>query len=52
MEIKNYKILVIGGTGSLGNALTQRYIHNNEMYLYSRDESKHWSMGIDYNREG
>lgn len=49
MEIKNYKILVIGGTGSLGNALTQRYINKNQMYLYSRDENKHWSMGIDYN---
>lgn len=49
MEIKNYKILVIGGTGSLGNALTKRYINDNEMYLYSRDESKHWTMGIDYN---
>lgn len=49
MEIKNYKILVIGGTGSLGNALTKRYINDNEMYLYSRDESKHWAMGIDYN---
>jgi UDP-N-acetylglucosamine 4,6-dehydratase len=49
MEIKNYKILVIGGTGSLGNALTKRYVNDNEMYLYSRDESKHWAMGIDYN---
>lgn len=49
MEIKNKKILVIGGTGSLGNALTRRYLNENEMYLYSRDESKHWAMGIDYN---
>ena len=47
-RIKNKKILIIGGTGSLGNKLTEKYLENNELYLYSRDESKHWSMGIDY----
>lgn len=47
--MNNKKILVIGGTGSLGNALVKRYLGNNELYLYSRDESKHWSMQIDYN---
>ena len=30
--IKNKKILIIGGTGSLGNALTQRYLKNNKIY--------------------
>lgn len=49
MEIQNNKILIIGGTGSLGNALTKKYLNNNTLYLYSRDESKHWSMSIDYN---
>jgi len=49
MEIQNNKILIIGGTGSLGNALTKKYLTNNTLYLYSRDESKHWSMSIDYN---
>jgi UDP-N-acetylglucosamine 4,6-dehydratase len=49
MEIQNNKILIIGGTGSLGNALTKKYLKNNILYLYSRDESKHWSMSIDYN---
>ena len=49
MSIKENKILIIGGTGSLGNALTTRYLNNNTLYLYSRDESKHWSMGIEYN---
>lgn len=44
----NKKILIIGGTGSLGNKLTQRYLENNTIYLYSRDETKHWSMSIDY----
>lgn len=47
--IQNQKILIIGGTGSLGNALVKRYLESNELYLYSRDESKHWSMQIDYN---
>ena len=43
------KILIIGGTGSLGNKLTEIYLNNNEIYLYSRDESKQWNMEIDYN---
>ena len=46
--IKGNKILIIGGTGSLGNELTKRYLDNNELYLYSRDESKHWAMQIEY----
>jgi len=47
--IVNKKILIIGGTGSLGNKLTQTYINNNELYLYSRDECKHWNMEINFN---
>lgn len=43
------KILIIGGTGSLGIKLTERYIDTNEVYLFSRDESKHWNLEIDYN---
>jgi UDP-N-acetylglucosamine 4,6-dehydratase len=43
------KILIIGGTGSLGKALTAKYIEQNELYLYSRDESKHWTMQLEYN---
>ena len=49
--IQNSKILIIGGTGSLGTELTKCYMpaeHNNEIYLYSRDECKHWSLAIDY----
>lgn len=44
------KILIIGGTGSLGTALTNRYLkdENNEIYLLSRDESKHWALTIEY----
>jgi UDP-N-acetylglucosamine 4,6-dehydratase/5-epimerase len=47
--ITNNKILIIGGTGSLGTELTKKYINNNKIYLYSRDECKHWSMEIDFN---
>lgn len=47
--IINKKILIIGGTGSLGHELTNRYIDHNNIYLYSRDESKHWAMNIEYN---
>jgi len=49
MEIINKKILIIGGTGSLGNKLTEKYLDNNELYLYSRDESKHWDMYLNFN---
>ena len=48
MKLSGQKILIIGGTGSLGNQLTQRYMEGNEIYLYSRDECKHWNMTIDY----
>ncbi len=46
--MNNLKILIIGGTGSLGNKLTDRYYKNNNLYLMSRDESKHWEMSINY----
>jgi UDP-N-acetylglucosamine 4,6-dehydratase len=46
--IVNKKILIIGGTGSLGYKLTERYKDENKIFLYSRDESKHWKMNIDF----
>ena len=49
MLIDGKKILIIGGTGSLGTELVKRYYSNNNLYLYSRDESKHWSISIDFN---
>ena len=42
------KILIFGGTGPLGNALTDYYIDNNEIIVYSRDECKQWEMKIRY----
>ena len=49
MKITKNKILIIGGTGSLGTQLTKKYLDDNELYLYSRDECKHWAMEIDFN---
>lgn len=49
MTLIGNKILIIGGTGSLGTNLTKRYLQDNDIYLYSRDECKHWSMQIDFN---
>ena len=49
MGFLNKKILVIGGTGSLGKQITKTYMENNELYLYSRDESKHWNLAIEFN---
>ena len=46
--LKNKKILIIGGTGSLGTKLTQMYLNDNTIFLYSRDECKHWSIAIDF----
>ena len=41
-------ILIFGGTGSLGYEIVGRYINNNILYNYSRDECKHWSMSLKY----
>jgi FlaA1/EpsC-like NDP-sugar epimerase len=48
-KIENQNIIIFGGTGSLGNALVSRYLINNTIHLYSRDESKHWKMALDLN---
>lgn len=45
------KLLIIGGTGSLGNTLVKRYLKNYDIYIYSRDENKQWHMKNDYNTE-
>ena len=45
------KLLIIGGTGSLGKELTNKYLAttNYDIYLLSRDESKHWELSLEYN---
>lgn len=47
--LENKTILLFGGTGSLGYEFVKRYIKNNKIYNYSRDECKHWQMKLDYN---
>lgn len=42
------KILLFGGSGSLGNAFIEKYIGNNTIVNYSRDECKHWQMSLKY----
>lgn len=41
-------ILFFGGSGSLGNAFIQKHISSNKIVVYSRDENKHWKMGLEY----
>ena len=42
------KILLFGGSGSLGKKFIDTYIGNNEITNYSRDECKHWEMSLHY----
>lgn len=43
------KIIIFGGSGSLGYQLTKQLLNDNEIFCYSRDESKHWKMAIYFN---
>lgn len=47
-EIVNKRILVFGGTGSLGHKIVDIYGNNNNITIFSRDENKHWHMGMKY----
>jgi len=40
--MKDKKIFVTGGAGFLGNHIVKRYYDNNEITVFSRDESKHY----------
>lgn len=48
MNISNKKILIFGGSGSLGNEIIRTYIDDNTIVNYSRDECKHWKMDLIY----
>lgn len=41
------KLLIFGGTGSLGHQLVRKYIDRYEIWICSRDETKQWEMKID-----
>ena len=42
--------MIFGGTGSLGKTLIQRYVEKNEVHVFSRDESKHWTIRNEMQR--
>ena len=44
MNLSNERILIVGGTGSLGQALIKRLRTQNEVVVFSRDELKQWSL--------
>jgi len=50
--LKNKTILITGGTGSLGNALTKHILKNHpdikKLVIYSRDEQKQFLMAQDF----
>ena len=39
--MKHKRVLIIGGTGALGQALIRRYRQDNKIMIFSRDEHKH-----------
>ena len=45
------KLLIIGGTGSLGNVLVDKYLPKYDICIYSRDEDKQWRMKNKYNSD-
>jgi FlaA1/EpsC-like NDP-sugar epimerase len=47
-ELRNKRILIIGGTGSLGRALTRRLHETNTLYIMSRGEERQWQMKMDF----
>lgn len=46
--MKNKTILLFGGSGSLGNEFIKKYINDNYITNFSRDECKHWKMSLKY----
>jgi len=46
--LQDKRILLFGGSGSLGRKFIETYIENNVIINYSRDECKHWEMSLKY----
>lgn len=46
--LKNERILITGGTGSLGYALASLLCAENELVIYSRNEERQYLMGQDF----
>ena len=51
MSLTKQKIIVFGGTGSLGRALIRRLSAENKIIVYSRDEAKHWTLRNQLGRD-
>lgn len=55
MDLKNKSILITGGTGSLGKALTRHILTHypdlKKLVIFSRDEQKQYKMALDYPAE-
>jgi UDP-N-acetylglucosamine 4,6-dehydratase len=53
LDLNNHSVLITGGTGSLGNALTktilERWPNCKRLVIYSRDEQKQFEMNQIYN---
>ncbi|MFZ4808748.1 MAG: polysaccharide biosynthesis protein [Hyphomicrobiaceae bacterium] len=43
-NLSSQRVLIFGGTGSLGRALLDRLAGRNAIMLFSRDEAKHWTI--------
>ena len=48
ISIKNKTVLILGGTGTLGTALTNRYHRDNKIIIFSRNELKQEAMKVNY----
>lgn len=46
--IKNKRILITGGTGSLGKELVRKFCLKNEMIVYSRNEERQYEMQQEF----
>jgi UDP-N-acetylglucosamine 4,6-dehydratase len=46
---KKHTILITGGTGSLGKALTKELVKNNKIVIYSRNEERQFEMMKEFN---
>lgn len=42
--INSKKILIFGGSGSLGKTLIKKFKDFNDVFIFSRDEAKHWTI--------
>ena len=51
-KLSQERIMIFGGTGSLGKTLLKRYVKDNYLCVFSRDESKHWTIKNEMSVEG